>query len=372
MTVFNILLVIYALGSMAKIKGINEKQNDILRFFVLFPMFALCAFRALSIGNDTQIYYYGYTRIGQYASLIAAIQGSRYEIGYTLLSYSMHKLGVSFLGMQIIISIIVYYSFYRFFVKYSNNFSFSCFVFLTLRYSMSTMNVVRMWLAIAILLYAIPFIQKRNLVPFLVLVAIASSFHSTALVFAILYPAAKVRINNRIVFSTFIVSWLLLLVGRPVFARVTSMIGRYSGYLSSNYFVFESNIAVYMTLAINLALFLLIYITFGKNGEKLYEPTTGNINSGLMIEQISLVCGLLVVAFSIVGLGNTIMDRISVYFGVMFTISIPSIYEHINLQHNKKLLYISMLLGLTAQYLVVMIMRPGWNGVTPYLFFWQQ
>lgn len=369
MTIFNILLIIYGTGSVSKIKGMNEKQNNLLRLILIFPLFALCAFRALSVGNDTEIYYYGYSRIGQYASLFSAIQSSRYEIGYTVLCYGLHKIGASFLELQIIISTFIYCSLYRFFVKYSNNFAFSCFVFLTLRYAMSTMNVVRTWIAVAILLYTIPFIQKRKLIPFLLLVALAGCFHTTALVFIILYPAAKLKINGGTIFVTLISSVIVSLLAKPIFMKTTSLIGRYSGYLSSKYFVYESNIAVYLTLAIDIALFILIYVTVGRATTGVCE--LGASSNMITIEQIGLVCGLLVMAFGIIGLGNTIMDRISVYFGVLFTISIPLSLKHIEIKQNKNILYIAMLLALTAQYLAVMIMRPGWNGVTPYLFFWQ-
>ncbi len=368
MVYFCTLLAIYGIGTISRFKIKNEKQQELVEILLLFPLFALCAFRAISVGNDTYTYYYGFSRIGNYSSLFSVIRGSRYEVGYAILTYCLNKLNFSFISFQVITSLFIYFSFFRFFKKYSTNYSFSCFIFLSLRYAMSTMNVIRMWIAIAILLYAIPFVQQRKLRKFLLCVIISSCFHSTALVFAILYPAVKLQINRKTILYTITISTIILLAGKPLFQRITSIIGRYSGYLNSIYFNFDSNIAIYLTLAINFSLFILIYLSMNKTVKNKMEIPTNNIS----IEKLCVTCGLLVTAFSIIGLGNTIMDRISVYYGFIFTISIPLSLLHIKNHHNRVLLNIGIIIALITQFLVVMILRPGWNGVTPYLFYWQQ
>lgn len=235
---------------------------------------------------------------------------------------------------------------------------------------MSTMNVVRMWIAIAILLYSIPFLQNRRIIQFLAVVVIASSFHSTALVFLLIYPLVKLDIRFKTIMSCLGVSIILFIIGRPVFIRITELIGRYGGYLDSNYFNYESNIAVYLTLAINMALFALIYNSMKR---KAHESNSQESEIAIVsIEQICVICGLLVTAFSIIGLGNTIMDRISAYFSVFFPISLPLAFFYKKNNKNREIMLWILIIGLAAQYLVVMIYRPSWNGVTPYHFYWQQ
>ena len=366
MLFFSVLLVVYGIGAALKVKAKTEKQANIIKCFVLFPLFALCAFRAMTVGNDTQTYYYGYVRIQNYGSILAAIQGSRYEVGYTCLCYILNKINLSFLEMQILVSLFIYTSFLKFFKRYSVNFSFSCFIFLSLRYAMSTMNVTRMWVAVAILLYSIQYIQDRKLLRFCLIVCVSSLFHVTALVFLLLYPAVTLRVNKKTISITIMISVIFLMLGRALFIRITSIIGRYGGYLNSSYFVFESNIAVYLSLAINVALFALTYFTIGKKDSQI------RINSSAVsIDRICVTCGLLVTAIGIVGLGNTIMDRIAIYFGFLFTISLPLSIKKTNNSSNRAILYIALIIALSAQFLVVMILRPGWNGVTPYTFFWQ-
>lgn len=371
MSFFLILLIVYGIGSAININSKDNANNQsaIGILILILPMFALCAFRALSIGNDTEIYYYGFNRIHFCETLSIAIQKSRYEVGYTILCYLVDRIGLSFQSLQIIISAFVYGSFYLFFKKYSKNYWLSCYIFLTLRFLMSTMNVVRMWIAIAILLFSVTHIQNRNLIKFAVIVLIASCFHLSALVFLLIYPLVKLKVNFKTIYISIVTSAALFVVGRPVFIKLTEWIGRYGGYLNSNYFNYESNVAVYLTLAINLSLFYLIYKN--KNISVNNKESTSDTKTIVSIEQISLVSGLLVMSFSIIGLGNTIMDRVSAYFNVFFTISLPMVFYKKKNDCDMAVLLWGLMIALAAQFLVVMIYRPSWNGVTPYYFYWE-
>ena len=364
MLFYLIILSIYFLLSQFHFVFKTKRQEGFFHFLLIIPLFVQCAFRATSVGNDTLTYYYGFDRIKNYSSLLEMVTESRYEIGYSTVTYLFSKLGFDYYFLQLVLSAFIYFSIFVFINKYSSNFYLSCFVLVTLRYSVGTMNTTRMWLAISILLYSIDYVLNKKLIPFVLIVLLASSFHFTSLIFLLLYPLSSVKLDLKKIIIVTLSSAVVLLVGRPFFIQITSLIGRYQGYLNSEYFNFEGNIAILITLAIDLSLFIFTYYC-------LRNESSVNSDSGISIINIQLVSALVVLSLSIIGLSNTIMARLSAYYGVFYMLSIPN---SINiLSNNNSKLYIKniIMLFLFAQFIVVMIYRPNWNGVLPYHFWWE-
>ena len=149
----------------------------------LLPAFVLTAFRDVSVGCDTLSYLRNFTRIGFSNNLADAFLYSRMELGYVSITYFFSHFWKSFLLQQVLVTLFIYISFYFFLVKYSKNIGLSCFIFLTMRLMFGPMNVVRMYIAIGILLFSIPYLIKSNFLKFFLFVAVAALFHKTAISF---------------------------------------------------------------------------------------------------------------------------------------------------------------------------------------------
>lgn len=378
MTIFVVLLFVYSCCSIHKNCRLVNGQRIIVYLLIYLPLFVLCAFRDISVGNDTSVYYYGFQNFSNFNSLHEAFTTSRYEPAYIIINYLFNKFNLSYYFLQIVLSGFIYFSVFVFLLRYSSDFLFSVYVFYVLRYSIGTMNVVRMWMAIAVLLFAIQYVIDRKLIKFLIVILLASLFHSSALVFLIIYPLYSIQINKKIILAMMGGSVLIFLASKFFFSVLTSLIGRYSGYLSTDFNV-ESNIAVYLTLLIDLSLFVLIYVAINREN-KYYcnDNSWGNIVSliyeedknNVGLKKILVLTALLAVCFDIIGLGNTVMNRISTYFSVFFVLSIPIAIQKIQFEANKGFVKTAVMIGLSVQFLIIMIFRPNWSGVVPYVFLW--
>ena len=161
MYIYLVLLIFYLIASIIEEKEITTlKYRKWICFILILPLFILVAFRDNTVGIDTIVYYEAFNSIGSYSSIFQAINGpSHMEPGYTILTYAMYKWGFSYYGLQFFEAVIIYYSFGRLIYKYSPNMSMSCFLFFALQRVFSTMNQTRMWLAAALLFFAIHFIK---------------------------------------------------------------------------------------------------------------------------------------------------------------------------------------------------------------------
>ena len=189
-------------------------------------------------------------------------------------------------------------------------------------------------------------------------------FHKTALIFVILYPLTKIKISKKSISIVFISAGIISFLGKNFFMFLTEKMGMYESYLSGKYFNYEENIAVYLILAIDICLALLVFFN-EKNNNQIVE-----LNKKIVpIEKICNSSIIVLLCCDIVGLNNTIMGRISGYFSFSWLILVPLVVMKIKNKATAILVFVLVSLCLFVQYETVMIYRPTWNNVEPYNFY---
>lgn len=360
-----------------KVRG-KRLNRKIWTLVLIIPLFIIAAFRSPNIGNDTLNYYRSYLIVSQ--EKFFSRTRSRFEPGYVFFMKIIDLLGFDYLGFQIITSAIIMFSVGRFISKYSNNIAFSFYIFVTTRMFFGTMNIVRQYLAIAILLFSVEYIKKRNFIKFSILVLIAYCFHSTAIVFLIMYPIANIKFDAKKTVVFLGIGMVSSIFFDFLVRKFVILMGKYEGYLYGEYFNFEHNIAIYFHLLINCCFFLVAVI--GKywdannskniNQHENYKIKTSN-NSLIKIipnEQLWYTCCIFTLLFSIIGLKSTIINRIELYFSVFFLAFIPSLTRSIKSKEIRAIVIGGIIIGLFISFIIVMIYRPRWNIVFPYEWYW--
>lgn len=370
-----ICIALYYVLSMIIEKILHNRINRTIWILVLvLPLFILSAFRAPTVGNDTISYLRSYIIVSQ-ESFFSPSQ-SRLEIGYIFYMRLIALFGFSYFGFQVITSTLILFSVSRFIYKYSHNIAFSFFIFMTSRMFFASMNISRQYLAMAILLFSVEFIKNRNFLKFSIAVVIASSIHFTAIIFFAVYPLSKLKFNLKktiLLLSLGIITFLLF---DKIINIFVSVIGRYEGYLEGEYFNFERNIAVYLSLIINLLFFLVALLTkYWKYGEPEKHAKEIGIyyqasSLELPNEKLFYIFCLLTLILSIIGLKATILSRIESYFSIYFLAFIPSVVKCIRINELRAIVVIGIIIGLFASFVVVMIFRPHWTTVFPYEWYW--
>jgi len=161
------------------------------RFFLLLsflPLFLVSALR-YQVGGD----YVGYERIFKNVSEGAEIYA---EPGFGLLNwlvvcYSENIQWVYALSALITLGLI-FWGVYR----ESASPVLSIFLFTAMGYFFSSFNILRQFIAVAILFAALPLLRERKLLPYLLLVALAMTFHKTAVIMLPLYFLLPLRLKH--------------------------------------------------------------------------------------------------------------------------------------------------------------------------------
>lgn len=375
LSIYYVLCILIELGLKNKNKKINE---NFWIFILLFPLFFLAAFRSVNVGNDTYNYFRSFNLISQESLFSSTV--SRLEIGYVFLVKFLSKLGLNYLGFQVVVNLFIYYVFGITIKKYSKFYSVSAFVFFNMNMFFQTMNISRAYLAISFLLLSIKYIIDRNFIKFLIFVLIATLFHTSAIVFLIIYPFTYLKWTYKKFLIFIFISISVSLFFNQIIELFIQITGRYESYLSSKYFQFEDNIARYFYLLFQLVFFIIglfsryyklnILTIANKSNNVIDSIKKLNINEQSIKINLWFSSTAITLLIAIAGLKATIMSRIGIYFSTLYIIYIPEIINHIKTLKIGKLLTFVILTLLLFYFYIIMIYRPNWIGVIPYEFYW--
>ena len=186
-----------------------------------------------------------------------------FEIGFTLVVYIIAKIFKNINILLFIIEILIIAPFYKGLSYFKKELPmWLCMIIFYLMSYNITLNMIRQWIAMALLFYGFKYIIKRNIYKFIFIVLVAMSFHNTAIIGMIFYflyvfiyseKNKKVEKNIKILTSQkkiihlknlkqikkiFLISILccLPLVGLPYVIQLLNNIGlsEYIGYINGN------------------------------------------------------------------------------------------------------------------------------------------
>lgn len=205
----------------------DKKTGD--RLFMIFSCLGVVlfqGFRDFSVGNDLKHYIPYFEQMGQLP--FGSLHIANFEPGYVLVNKILYKLGFSERGLLIflaaLIQVPVFYTIY----KYSTDkllsllwyFSFGEFIF--------TFSGLRQAIAMSICLCGFCFIKEKKFLKFFLVCVIAATFHKSALIALVLYPAYHIKISNKWLLVTGSLCVLVFLFQEEIMGFVTKFL--YSEY----------------------------------------------------------------------------------------------------------------------------------------------
>lgn len=164
----------------------QQMCNRICLFSVFLILFALSACR-LNVGND-------YAKYVEFMHLVNCNAYVPTEIGFNLLVKVIYGLSgyENYLLVFAIYAFVTIWIFLLAMYEQSEDFPLTFFLFMTLGYYFQTFSTVRYYLALALALYSMKFVLRRQWGRFLVLILLGSAFHKSLLVVIPLYILATV------------------------------------------------------------------------------------------------------------------------------------------------------------------------------------
>lgn len=308
-------------------------------FFSVLPLTVIAAIR-YDVGQD---YLYGY--VPYFLQVQSGTGQGRMEILYYWLNQIVVWAGGSYEWVFAVTAVVFMTLVSAQIIKDSPCPELSVFLLVSMNYYFIFFNVMRQMVGCAILLFSLRYVQKKKFWPFLACVLLAAGFHTTCLLFVIVYFFDKIEIKP---VTTFLITGILIVITPLINRLATAIIMKteYSAYLNSK---FDTGEQGYVVLAINILLVVFAMVFYQKN------------------DKYQLYYKLQVIAMWIACLtGKVVMiNRLRWMFGLPSIILVPMALKNIKDKRNRLLL----LLGIIVMYSIYFSYTIGVNNsnnVLPY------
>ncbi|AHF08650.1 EpsG family protein [Desulfitobacterium metallireducens] len=349
----------------------HGKKDSIYLFCTMSVLFVLAALRAHTIGNDTQTYVWLFENISR-MSIQDLNTNSRYELGYLYYNKAVSIINGNPQVLLAITSLILIVGYARFIRKYSMNVWLSVYLFLVMGYFGSAVNILRQCIAMIVLLYSYSFIKRKKILPFLICVILATTFHKTAIVFVLAYPISKMRINYKTIGAFTAGTIVVYIVFTRALNVLFSYLPIYQYYLGGKYMEGGIRTASVVSFGITLCIFLvgLCSGAYKRESKLVNENGIATIkeNNENQIMTIFLMFSLSV---TVISFKFNLLDRMSEYFSVFSIVYLPNILRNFKNKNLSVLLTAVVIVAFTIYFTTIQLYRPDWNYIYPYEFFWQ-
>ncbi|MBQ5951121.1 MAG: EpsG family protein [Lachnospiraceae bacterium] len=276
-----------------------------------------------------------------WAGLVSYMEASTKDRGFFFLSGLIRV----FISQDTVVYLAIFallhgFALAYFFRKYSPHYAVSLFLFIgSVDYIMWMYNGMRQFMAVCIILFAVPFLLKRKYIPVILIVLLASTMHQSALIMIPFFFIAQGKAWN---FKTLL--YLLgVLVAIAYIGNFTSLLDdvlqetQYASALE-NYEAWDDGtnpfrVAVYALPAV-ISFFLMPHIEYEK------DPVVN-----LSVNMSILTTGLYLISMVSSGL---ILGRLPIYTSLFNYILLPWEVDHGFTSESRRILYI----GMFAAYLV--------------------
>lgn len=344
----------YQILSAKKAVGVFTKALAIV--LMISPLVYISAVRDIAIGIDTHTYVDIFYNIKNNLSF-SQLYRAHVEYGYALLNFLVSRMihnetGILGANAAVIMLFICLACDKN---RNKGSFVFGVFIFL-MQFFNAGYNLTRQMIAVSIILYAYQYVQKQKLLPYILWVLIAASFHRTALFCLIFWflhgPKDDKRINpyqEMVFYLAVLLSPILIKPFVTLLYFLLSKIGLYTIYFNNS----ARNPMTYLLYTLPVLVFLFLYrkmiIRMGKSYVFYYR---------LMFVQLPI---------QFVGSYIAFADRMYVYAAVGQVLLIPTVIRNIR-NVEERWFVAGCMICWYLFYFWVMIILLGGNGSYPYRF----
>lgn len=330
-------------------------KNRIMCWICFVLLTSLLALRHETMGvdlmhdNNYSGYLYSYDKLGamSWIEVLKLDSYVNYERGFIIFNKLIHFLSGG--SRQIFLAVCAVFSILPIalvFDQKSSSPALSFIIYMALPVFLLAFSGLRQSIAIAISLYSLIMIQKKKPLFFVLLILLATTFHRTAWVFLIAYPAYHLRLNFSVrVFSAFLA---------PVFYIFRYPLFKIFSSLLKNDATIDNNNAITLLLVFFAIYFFCIF----------FMDDSEEQNGYLNLFFLAILCQ----TFS--GLYSTAI-RIGYYFMMLLPLLLPLTISGMK-KKNDRVLTTATVLVCFVVFTLFCLSKDSFAETNPYYFFWEQ
>ena len=215
----------------------GRKQDIIFLLVTSVALIWMSTVRASTVGVDYQPYLNFFQRVAEGGTEFVFSEANpwRIEIGYSLLNYVISLFGQSQTAFALGIAIVSIGLTAVFLYKYSPSIWVSMSVFIGFGFFSYTLCTLRNQIGICIFMFALPFLQKKKLLPYALIVLLCATFHKSMLVLLPLYFIAWLPLNWKLLSAYSGATLLFIIFSEPIMTFITKYV--YTNYQVGSYYM---------------------------------------------------------------------------------------------------------------------------------------
>lgn len=333
----------------------GEKYSKRYIILALIEVVFVAGFRLpVDEASDTYAYTLMYTEFAGVNKFVDLFDYG-YEIGYYSFCWLLSKISKDPQLLLFASSLFMVGCVFYFIYKHSKEVWLSVVLYITMMHFFFALNGMRFAMACSILLFATEPIINRNALKFFVVVALAMSFHFTAVIYLFTYFLYPLRLSKKQMLLIAIPFYLVSKFFMSVFEVLIMINPRYASYAGVQGDFYQSSYANILIFLLNLYFFYIVY----KKEKKPLQMLQGS-------NKYYMMACFMTVLFSLMAIDVMMITRFVTMFSIFFIIYIPNLLK----QNCDKVEYrhrvTSLLIITIAQVVVILTYRPEWYLVTPY------
>lgn len=312
-----------------------------------FGIFIIQALRAEFVGVDLSSYLPALQMVRS-IDIFAGERLYNYEAGYLLYSQVFSKLNFPNQWYLAVVALTIIAPIAYTWYENSKMPGLSIFIYITLGFFAFSFSGLRQAIALAIIFYSFKYIKEKSLIKFILCVALAMSFHTTAIIFVVAYPLYYLRLRLIHIYLIVLVFILVFIYRSEIFLLIYHLYKGIAGEAEST--------NAYTMLTVMVIVMVLAYAFGSKDKQDLNFNAYKNY----------MLVAILVQIFA--SQSNVIM-RAGYYYYLFITLLIPEIINNqkdIGIRISAVIILIVVLL-----YFFQMTTGNGYLNVSPYYFYWE-
>lgn len=329
---------IYTLGmagtlfAMCLLNGVKEssRNKSMLCIYVLF-WGSLMAFRSLDVGTDT--YAYSVNAFFEFAT-----QSTDASEFYKMPVYAMYNNIIGVFGtnphIPVLFNSFIYVIGVCLFLYYnSENFSMSCFYFISIAYYFFAMNAARQSLAMMLVLWAYHFMARRSYISATLMMLLAVGTHATAIAGMLIIILPLLNMNRKKFLMAAIISFVSIFMFETFMGLYVKLFPAYAGYMDisrpNSLHEASEGKRIYVGL---IFLVMLVICYFWKKKKRIIFHDENAFWSLFTIALIGI-------EFMILLYHNSFAARIEYYFTYFFMLFLPLCIERFFAKESRYIAY---------------------------------
>lgn len=314
--VFVVLMFMLALLCFGRHFNVYMNKNLFLIIMTIMCI-VLMGFRDVSVGADTHTYmeYFEIIKGSSFPTILSGWMYTSMEVGYCLLMKICSLFSESYYFFQIVEAIIMSCLIARFIKNNTQNYWQAYVIYIGLGLYLTAFNITRQMLAAAIAINAGQEIKNKNILRSLVILFLATTVHSAALVFAIAYIIYSIRrypilsrIAPIIIITVAMNFQTILICMRPYLSRFGNYLGNTRAIST------VGGVLVIWFIIVVISIYLLYSsIKKGKIKKAYNKAIPESIIDYSQNRAVAIFC-LMYIACNIIGLFFNYFERVGLFF----------------------------------------------------------